>query len=228
MKPVKTSSVSNEFYNIEDFKSLKDGYYFIEPKYDGIRVQLRKAGYKVWILTDEGNDITDKLPGISEEARTKIPFTVCVLDCELAAYRGSQRLDHSAVTAFLRSKTPPEDYHMRLKPFDIVFLEGADYREKPLEDRKKVLEKVPWGEMIHPVKYKLVKSSEVAGAIEEVATSEGAMIKDASSTYNKAGNGWYKWKRQYEVDAQVIAVEKKEGGFVYKCKVGTLTLEILM
>lgn len=224
MKPAKTQSNSNEFYDINDFKKLKPGDYFVEPKYDGIRVQLRKAGYKVWILTDSGNDITEKLPNIAEEARTKIPFTVCVLDCELAAYRGSQRLDHSAVTAFLRSTTPLEDYHLRLKPFDILLYEGADLREKELADRKKILAKVPWGESIHPIKYKLVKAEGAIAAIEEMTTSEGAMIKDASSKYDRSGEGWYKWKKQYEIDAQVIAVDKKPDGYIYTCKVGNITI----
>jgi len=224
MKPVKTQSNSNEFYDINDFKKLKPGDYFVEPKYDGIRVQLRKAGYRVWILTDSGNDITEKLPNIAEEARTKIPFTVCILDCELAAYRGSQRLDHSGVTAFLHSTTPPEDYHLRLKPFDLLIFEGQDMREKELADRKKILTKVPWGESIHPVKYKLVKADGVIAAIREMTTSEGAMIKDASSRYDKSGAGWYKWKKQYEIDAQVIAVDRKADGNIYTCKVGDITI----
>jgi hypothetical protein len=224
MKPAKTHSNSNEFYDINDFKNLKLGDYFVEPKYDGIRVQLRKAGYKVWILTDSGNDITEKLPNIAEEARTKIPFTVCILDCELAAYRGSQRLDHSGVTAFLRSTTPPEDYHLRLKPFDILLYEGTDMREKELADRKKILAKVPWSESIHPIKYKLVKAESLIAAIEEMTTSEGAMIKDASSKYNRSGEGWYKWKKQYEIDAQVIAVDGKPDGYIYTCKVGNITI----
>ncbi len=224
MKPAKTQGNSNEFYDINEFKNLKPGDYFMEPKYDGIRVQLRKAGYKVWILTDTGNDITDKLPNIAEESRTKNPFTVCVLDCELVAYRGSQRLDHSGVTAFLHSTTPPEDYHLRLKPFDIVFYEGQDIQGKELADRKKILAKVPWGESIHPVKYKLVKADGVIAAIEEMTTSEGAMIKDASSKYDRSGEGWYKWKKQYEIDAQVIAVDKKPDGYIYTCKVGNITI----
>jgi len=224
MKPAKTQGSSNEFYDINEFNKLKPGDYFVEPKYDGIRVQLKKAGYKIWVLTDAGNDITDKLPNIVEEARTKIPFSVCILDCELAAYRGSQRQDHSGVTAFLHSTTPPEDYHLRLKPFDIVFYEGQDLRGKELADRKKILAKVPWGESIHPVKYRLVKAEGVISAIEEMTTSEGAMIKDAASVYSKSGEGWYKWKKQYEIDAQVTAVDKKPDGFVYSCKVGDVTI----
>lgn len=224
MKPAKTQGNTNEFYDINEFKSLKPGDYFVEPKYDGIRVQLKKAGFKIWVLTDTGHDITDKLPNIAEEARTKIPFMVCVLDCELAAYRGSQRLDHSGVTAFLHSTTPPEDYHLRLKPFDIVFYEGQDLRGKELADRKKILAKVPWGESIHPIKYKLVKADGVIAAIQEMTTSEGAMIKDASSKYDRSGEGWYKWKKQYEIDAQVIAVDKKPDGYIYTCKVGSVTI----
>jgi ATP dependent DNA ligase domain len=224
MKPTKTQGSSNEFYNINDFKNLKPGDYFVEPKYDGNRVQLKKAGYKVWILTDTGNDITDKLPNIAEEARTKIPFTVCILDCELAAYRGSQRLDHSGVAAFLHSTTPPEDYHLRLKPFDVLFYEGQDMRGKELADRKKLIARIPWGESIHPIKYKLVKADGVIATIEEMTTSEGAMIKDAASKYNSSGEGWYKWKKQYEIDAQVVAVDAKQDGFIYTCKVGDITI----
>ena len=101
---------------------------------------------------------------------------------------------------------------------------AADIREKELADRKKILAKVPWGESIHPIKYKLVKAEGVIAAIEEMTTSEGAMIKDASSKYDRSGEGWYKWKKQYEIDAQVIAIDRKPDGYIYTCKVGNITI----
>lgn len=223
MKPQKTENRSNEYYDIDEFKDFKGGAYFVEPKYDGIRVQLRKTGYLIQILTDEGNEIAEKLPNIAEQAR-KIPYTSCILDAELVMYRGSQRLDHTAVTAYLHSTTPPEDYHHRLKPFDIVYAEGEDLRTKSLAERKKALAKVQWTEHIHPVKYKLVKAEDLIPAIKEMATSEGAMIKDADSTYNAGGEGWWKWKRQFTLDVLVVKVDKKDDGYVYTCKVGDVEI----
>jgi hypothetical protein len=42
--------------------------------------------------------------------------------------------------------------------------------------------------------------------------------------YNRSGEGWYKWKKQYEIDAQVIAVDRKPDGYIYTCKVGNITI----
>ncbi len=54
----------------------------------------------------------------------------------------------------------------------------------------------------------------------EQSTSEGAMVKDMESTYNVLGKGWYKWKRQFTVDAKVTAVKKVTGGYIYTCEAG--------
>ncbi|MBE0522640.1 MAG: hypothetical protein IBX39_10310 [Candidatus Methanoperedenaceae archaeon] len=44
---------------------------------------------------------------------------------------------------FLHSTTPPDDYHLRLKPFDIMFHGGQDLRGKELADRKKKIHQSP-------------------------------------------------------------------------------------
>ncbi len=46
------------------------------------------------------------------------------------------------------------------------------------------------------------------------------MVKDMESTYNVLGKGWYKWKRQFTVDAKVTAVKKVTGGYIYTCEAG--------
>ncbi len=148
MKPVKTQSESQEYYDINEFKTFKGGY-SVEPKWDGIRVAAAKTGDAILIITDEGRSIEDKLPNIAEEMR-KIPYDTVVLDCELVIYIRGRRGDHSDVTAYLNSKSPAEDYHIKLKPFDIVYVDGEDVREKTLKERKELLSKVNWGECIHP------------------------------------------------------------------------------
>ena len=218
MKPVKTVSESQEYYDIKDFKDFK-GEYAIEPKYDGYRVAAAKTGPGILIRTDEGRSIEDKLPNIAEEMR-KIPYDTAILDCELVVYIRGKRGDHSDVAAYLNSKSPAEDYHVKLKPFDIVYADGVDVRDNPLKDRKKILAKVAWTDHVHPVKYTTARDGGVTAAVMEQATSEGSMVKDMDSTYNTQGKGWYKWKRQLTIDAKVTAVGKKEGGYIYTCEAG--------
>ncbi len=206
MKPVKTQGESQEYYDINEFKSFK-GEYSVEPKWDGIRVAAAKTGAGILIITDEGRHIEDKLPNIAEEMK-KIPYDTAVLDCELVVYIRGRRGDHSDVTAYLNSKSPAEDYHIRLKPFDVVYVDGADVREKTLRERKELLSKVSWGEYIHPVKFTVAKDAAIIPAIINQSTSEGAMVKEMGSTYNVQGKGWYKWKRQFTVDAKVTVVRK--------------------
>ncbi|MCE8428867.1 MAG: DUF2213 domain-containing protein [Candidatus Methanoperedens sp.] len=219
MKPKKTAGASQEYYNLQDFKDFK-GSYYIEPKWDGVRVAVARVGPAVLIRTDEGNFIEDRLPNIAEDIR-KIPEDVVILDAELIVYIRGKRGDHSDVTAYLHSNSPSEDYHLKIKPFDVLYVDETDTMSKPLSERKQLLEKVSWSEFVHPVKFLKVDGSGVIRAIRSMSTSEGAMIKDADSTYNEAGAGWYKLKWQLAIDARVVAVEKKEGGYVYTCEAGS-------
>lgn len=218
MKPKKTANASHEYYNLQDFKDFK-GDYYIEPKWDGIRAAAAKIGHTVLIMTDGGNFIQDKLPNISEALR-RIHYDVVILDTELVVYIRGQRGNHTDVTSYLHSTSPSEDYHLKLKPFDVLYLDGKDTRKQPLTERKALLEKVSWSEFIHPVKFVLVDGSKIIKSINSMTTAEGAMIKDTTSTYNIAGDGWFKFKWQQVVDAKVTAIEKVTGGYIYTCEAG--------
>ena len=218
MKPVKTGSESQEYYDINAFKGFK-GLFSVEPKWDGIRAVAAKVGAGILIRTDEGRSIEDKLPNIAEDLR-RIPYDTAILDCELVIYIRGRRGDHSDVTAYLNSKSPAEDYHIKLKPFDVVYADGVDLRAKPLMERKELLAKVAWSEHVHPVKFTVAKDAAIIPAILDQATNEGAMVKDMTSTYNVQGKGWWKWKRQFDIDAKVTAVKKVTGGYVYTCEAG--------
>ncbi len=218
MKPAKTESESQEYYDINAFKGFK-GEYSVEPKWDGIRAVAAKVGTGILIRTDEGRSIEDKLPNIAEDLR-RVPYDTAILDCELVIYIRDRRGDHSDVTAYLNSKSPAEDYHIKLKPFDMVYADGEDVRAKPLRERKELLVKVAWSQHVHPTKFTVAKDSAIIPAIMEMATNEGAMVKDMTGTYNVQGKGWWKWKRQFDVDAKVTAVKKIAGGYVYTCEAG--------
>lgn len=114
-----------------------------------------------------------------------------ILDAELVVYIMGKRGDHSDVTAYLHSNSPSEDYHLKLKPFDVLYVDGTDTRSKPLSERKQLLEKVSWSEFVHPVKFLKVDGSRVIRAIRSMSTNEGAAA--AGGSMGESREGVFHW-----------------------------------
>lgn len=224
VKPAKSGSQNNEFFKKEGFKELADGEYQVEGKYDGVYMELHRKGDEVKLYTDEGNEHSEKFPGIVDEAKKlkQDNFIVCG---EMVKYRNRKRLRHEDVTSWLQSKKETwNDKPFRFKPYDVVMMEGEDLRKKSLADRRGKM--IDGGAQIHPTSFIRVKHSKgedkIVSAIEDRATREGSMVKNLESRYTKAGSkSLFKWKRQYEIDARVVAKKERDGGgFVYSCEVG--------
>lgn len=223
VKPKKSGVANNEFFELEDFRNLPDGEYYVEPKYDGVYFEVHKDGDQVKLFTDTGAEHSHQFPGLVAEVQ-KLKQDKLILVGEMVKYRGRQRLTHVDVTRYIHSKGPYEDYHFKFKAFDIPFLGGADLTGKPLSERQAALDGIADGDQLHKVVLRKANTgARVISAINEVKTREGAMIKaaDAKYTQEDAAKYW-KWKRQYEIDCRVKAIEipKDGGGFVYVCEVG--------
>jgi hypothetical protein len=209
----------------------------IEPKYDGIRAQIHKKENEVRIFTDGGERIEDKFPHLVREILS-FPQESFILDGELVKYKGNSRLSYKAATYCLYQKhepsaskrdEPPFDSHFKLKLFDLLYLNGEGKASLPLERRKKLLgDFFPDTHCIQKVKYEGVLSGDLPQRIKSIATSEGAMIKNADSGYFE-GEGWYKWKRNLELDVLVRGVEENKGGtYNYECGLGARYKSISM
>lgn len=228
VKPAKSGSVNNEYFRKEDLKNLPDGEYYIEPKYDGIWIQAHKSGEKVMLFTDEGNDVTEKFPGIVNELKAMSADKFILLG-EMVKYRGRQRLTHEDVSAWIHSKQESyDDKAFRMKPFTFAVVNGQDVTANSFQARRKILKKnAPWGKQIHLTQGKWIShkngNERIIGVVDDRATREGVMITGADAAYNKAGaRQTYKWKRQFVVDCIVLEVTKKDGGgFIYTCGVGS-------
>ena len=94
-KPRKSNSISNEVFHLDDLSSLS-GEFIIEPKYDGVRVQIHKKDDEVRISTDEGNRIEEKFPHLTKDVLTNAQENF-ILDGELVKYKGNSRLSHKEV-----------------------------------------------------------------------------------------------------------------------------------
>ncbi|MFH1336724.1 MAG: hypothetical protein ABII96_09430 [Candidatus Zixiibacteriota bacterium] len=221
-KPKKSNSISNEVFHLDDLLSLS-GEFIIEPKYDGVRIQIHKKDGEVRIFTDEGNQIEEKFPHLLNDVLSyhKENF---ILDGELVKYKGNSRLSHKEVAGYIHAKSSsdksgsPDDSHFLFKLFDLIYLNGEDKTSFPMEQRKKLLEdSFPDTNFIQKVKYEKATAQDLSSRIKNIATSEGAMIKKSDSGYFESEN-WYKWKRYFELDVLITSVQENKGGsFNYTC-----------
>jgi ATP-dependent DNA ligase len=190
----------------QDEVSLTD--YAAEWKWDGIRVQVVRAGGETRVYSRSGDDISGTFPEIAQALDID-----AVLDGELLV-RGShqggdkggaasfnalqQRLGRKAVSKKMLAEAPA---FVRL--YDALIVEGEDLRALPWSERRQSLEAlIP---RLDPERFDISEVIEAADfaaltAIRERARDdaiEGVMLKHRDSPYvagRKTGL-WYKWKR---------------------------------
>ncbi|MDQ8756821.1 cisplatin damage response ATP-dependent DNA ligase [Sphingosinicella sp. LHD-64] len=186
--------------------SLDD--YAAEWKWDGIRVQLVRAGGETRLYSRAGDDVTRSFPDVAGAFDVE-----GVLDGELLV-RGTaqggeaggaasfnalqQRLGRKQVSAKMRA-----DYPAFVRLYDILFDGPEDLRAQTWAARRGRLEAfVP---RLDPVRFDvsaLIDAPDFA-ALEEIRTGardaaiEGIMLKRRDSPYvsGRRAGLWYKWKR---------------------------------
>ncbi|MBX7482272.1 cisplatin damage response ATP-dependent DNA ligase [Qipengyuania qiaonensis] len=187
--------------------------YAAEWKWDGIRVQLVRAGDETRVYSRSGDDISATFP----ELLDVLPFSA-VLDGELLV-RGStqggpenartqggaasfnalqQRLGRKTV-----SKKMLKEFPAFVRLYDVLLLEGQDLREQPWTGRRAQLESliVRLPESHFDIS-KVVEARDFdhLAKIREGSRDdaiEGLMLKRKDSPYiaGRRVGYWYKWKR---------------------------------
>lgn len=195
-----------------------------ELKYDGIRVQIHKSGEEVRLFARSMRDITEQYPEVSEDTRSHITTTDrIVLDGEIVAV---QMIDGKEKflpfqTLMKRGKTHDieqamQDIPVRVFLFDVLNVNGVDYKNERFEFRRTVLENIVSGNFdvlrLSPVE--VVTDPERLEALVRFAKAndfEGIMVKNPNSIYEagKRSASWLKWKPSYtgkavELDLVVV------------------------
>jgi len=104
-----------------------------EIKFDGYRVQMRVAGGKVVLRTRKGLDWTAKFPAIAK-AGEALPD--CIIDGEVVALDKKGAPHFALLQAALSDQATDELIYFA---FDLLFADGEDLRDRPLEARKQRL-----------------------------------------------------------------------------------------
>jgi bifunctional non-homologous end joining protein LigD len=123
-----------------------------EIKLDGYRLLCRRSARgAVSIITRNGKDWTDRFPAIAE-GMAALPVESVVLDGEAVVFAPDGRTDFQRLQNSLkRGRTSAGD--AVLVAFDLLYLDGYDLREVPLEERKGLLERILRDRGSGPVRY---------------------------------------------------------------------------
>ena len=219
-------------FDIEDINELKgfSGNWFVQEKYDGMRVQLHKIDNVINIYSFNEKDITDKCEDVVKLLKQK-HFGDCILDAELILFDGDEAL-HRADTVSHVFKGQYPDAKLRCHVFDIMRHEERDLMDEELQDRMKIIFN---NYSIHsdealafPSKKdtreadNLKDLEEYSKEIMDMPTAEGVVIKDATSTYfigTKKNPKWIKWKKFVDLD-MVVLNKKKTKSNMYSYTLG--------
>jgi DNA ligase-1 len=196
--------------------------FFIEHKYDGIRVQVVSTNQGKALYSRTGDDISASFP----DALTQVHSPV-VLDGELVIQGPENIGSFNDLQRRLNRKKPSkkllEEQPAAIILYDILKVQQTDLRPLPLKERRKHLE--AWFANYHPSNMllsqllslgrnqSLTTLKETVFLQKQIAI-EGLMLKRKNSPYiaGRPTGHWYKWKRDpYLVDAVLMYAQRGHG-----------------
>lgn len=187
----------------------KMGKVAVEPKYDGVRVQIhfQKSGVKTFSRNLENT--TDMFPELREIGK-QLHARDVILDSEAVGYdaKTGRLFSFQETTTRKRKHDIPS---MRAKVplkffvFDVLYKDGKDLLNLPLSDRRSVLEATVKNGNLLMISPQIV--TEDAGHIREYHDEqlkiglEGVVVKKWESSYEPGRRG-YNWVKFKEVEGK--------------------------
>lgn len=206
-----------------------DGQCAVEPKLDGIRIQLHYSPSLVRLYSRGLENATHMYPDLVASAKKEIKAQEAVLDGEAIGFdpktgkylpfqKTVQRKRKYDIESFTR-RVP-----LKYVVFDCLYLNGESFLDKPYIERREALERSIKNDpsLIIPVQMHLVaKPQELEKLFQGYLKRglEGIMAKKTRGVYQAGARGWnwIKYKQSYSdkladtVDAVVMGLDLGEG-----------------
>ena len=160
-----------------------------EVKFDGYRALGLKHGDTVRLLSRKGTDITRDFAAVADALRT-VPARVCLIDGEIVA------LDAEGRPSFqLLQQRKSAEGTIVYYAFDLLNLEGEDWRRRPLEERKARLAELLDGSAVRLSASFTETGDKVVEHVRKLGL-EGVIAKRRDSRYEagKRSGAWLKLK----------------------------------
>lgn len=193
-----------------------------EWKWDGIRGQIIKRSGELFVWSRGEELMTDKFP---EYAILKdlLPDGT-VLDGEILSMRGDEVLPFNLLQTRIGRKNLTkkilQEAPVGFIAYDLLEWEGVDYREKPLHERRAMLESLLSSFRVDFLRLSKVidfKEWQDLAKIRETSRehmAEGMMLKRRDSVYGtgRKTGAWWKWKIDpLVIDAVMVYAQKGAG-----------------
>ena len=164
-----------------------------ELKYDGYRILAYLESSNVHFINRNGNDNTNRFQNIASSLVDWAAGRAMVLDGEMVITDAEGKTDFQALQNYMRN---PGNENLTYIVFDLLALDGADLRGRPLIDRKEILEAI-----MKDSPENLYYSQHIRGNGKESflaackANLEGIVGKKADSVYSGTRNDdWIRLK----------------------------------
>ena len=193
-----------------------------EYKWDGIRGQLIKRNEEIFIWSRGEELVTPQFPELV--SALEVLEGNFVIDGEILAVINDEVLNFNELQKRLNRKTiTPKmlrEIPVKVFVYDILEFNNEDLREKPLSERRKILENLIEKHPVESIKISQIITFEKWEELIEIRensrenNSEGLMLKQKNSHYHsgrKKGD-WWKWKVDaLTIDAVLIYAQKGSG-----------------
>jgi len=185
------------------FQKCPNGMYS-EIKYDGERVQLHKQGKEFKYFSRSLKPVMPhKVKHFAEHIPKAFPDgSDLILDAEVLMVDNKNGKPLPFGTLGVHKGSGFKDATPCLFVFDCMYYNGENLMEKPIKERRRLLEKhmvevgnnVKFSELVH-----VTKKSQLAGMIKSVLDQglEGLVLKDVKGTYEPGKRHWLKVKKDY-------------------------------
>ena len=183
----------------------KLGMVGVQPKYDGLRVQVHKNGDRVSIFSRRLESMTEMFPELVVAA-SKLRAESVILDGEAIAYNpDSEEYVPFQETTARRRKEDIEEFAdrtpMRAFVFDVMFRDGSDLTQVPYERRFEIVQALlQKSDTLLTAPLMKTDSAEVLTRelLDNISRGlEGVVVKRMDSTYQAGARNfnWVKLKR---------------------------------
>ncbi len=226
-RPLK-SMLASPIHDPAEVSAAISGPFFVEDKYDGVRVQVHKAAGRVALYSRTLDDVTGRFPEVIAPLQ-ELPGD-WILDGELLAVRDGAILSFKELQARLGRKVASAEVQAAtpviLVVFDLLYQDGTVLLNYPLYQRRTRLTELleaggyDWESSLAtltPSRQQLVRDVNRLDSLFEAARgrgNEGLMVKDPDAPYRpgRRGREWLKVKRALAtLDVVVVAAEVGNG-----------------
>jgi DNA ligase-1 len=195
---------------------------WLEDKFDGIRAQLHRKGDEVEIYSRDLRPITSEFMDLVRPAQSLDRDVI--LDGEIIAYAEGKKLTFFDLQKRLGRRDNRLDQGdlffgeavpVRFLAFDLLAIDGKGCLEKPLCERRTLLDEITFNEAIQSCEViQVTNPKEVDQAFNESRKrgNEGLIAKDPFSPYSpgRRGKQWLKLKKAMPT-LDVVVVKAQQG-----------------